>query len=70
MTDEQKIKKTAVIAVIAGIQKYPPSSTLFLGKTTGESLIDQHAECAVNLLRVFVGGDGMSVVGCDDKPDK
>ena len=61
LTDEQKLKKQQLLPLLQAF-KNTPLHLPFLGETTGEALVDQHAECAVNLLRVFVGVDGMSLL--------
>ncbi len=61
LTDEQKLKKQQLLPLLQAF-KNTPLHLPFLGEITGESLIDQHSEFAVNLLRVFVGVDAMPLL--------
>lgn len=61
LTDEQKLKKQQVLPVLHAF-KNTPIHLPFLGMAVDQSLIDQHSEFAVNLLRLSVGIDALPLL--------
>lgn len=61
LTDEQKLKKQTLLPVLQAFQN-TPIHLPFFGMARDQSLIDQHSEFAVNLLRLSVGIDALPLL--------